>query len=71
MTTNLETIKVYIPDEDKALKIMQNNKLVMYMLEPLYYLPHYAYDVIEVDKEEAIKWLNRTKTFTQKLFKKK
>ena len=71
MTTNLETIKVYTPDEDKALKIMQNNKLVMYMLEPLYYLPHYTYDVIEVDKEEAIKWINRTKTFTQKLFKKK
>ena len=71
MKTNLETIKVYIPDEGKALKIMQNNKLVMYMLEPLYYLPHYTYDVIEVDKEEAIKWINRTKTFTQKLFKKK
>lgn len=71
MITNLETIKVYIPDEGKALKIMQNNKLVMYMLEPLYYLPHYTYDVIEVDKEEAIKWINRTKTFTQKLFKKK
>lgn len=71
MTTNLETIKVYIPDENKALKIMQNNKLVMYMLEPLYYLPHYTYDVIEVDKEEAVKWLNRTKVFTQKLFKKK
>lgn len=71
MTTNLETIKVYIPDKEKALKIMQNNKLVMYMLEPLYYLPHYTYDVIEVDKEEAIKWINRTKTFTQKLFKKK
>lgn len=71
MTTNLETIKVYTPDEGKALKIMQNNKLVMYMLEPLYYLPHYTYDVIEVDKEEAIKWINRTKVFTQKLFKKK
>lgn len=71
MTTNLETIKVYIPDEGKALKVMQNNKLVMYMLEPLYYLPHYTYDVIEVDKEEAVKWINRTKVFTQKLFKKK
>lgn len=71
MKTNLETIKVYIPDEGKALKVMQNNKLVMYMLEPLYYLPHYTYDVIEVDKEEAIKWINRTKVFTQKLFKKK
>lgn len=71
MTTNLETIKVYTPDEGKALKVMQNNKLVMYMLEPLYYLPHYTYDVIEVDKEEAIKWINRTKAFTQKLFKKK
>jgi hypothetical protein len=71
MTTNLETIKVYIPDEGKALKVMQNNKLVMYMLEPLYYLPNYTYDVIEVDKEEAIKWINRTKVFTQKLFKKK
>lgn len=71
MTTNLETIKVYTPDEGKALKIMQNNKLVMYMLEPLYYLPHYTYDVIEVDKEEAIKWINGTKRLTQKLFKKK
>ena len=71
MTTNLETIKVYTPDEGKALKVMQNNKLVMYILEPLYYLPHYTYDVIEVNKEEAIKWINRTKAFTKKLFKKK
>ena len=71
MKIHLKTIKVYIPYEDKALKIMQNNKLVMYMLEHLYYLPHYTYDVIEVDKEEAIKWLNRTKALTKKLFKKK
>lgn len=71
MTTKLETIKVYIPDEGKALKITQNNKVIMYMLEPLYYLPTYSYEIEEVDKEEAIKWINRTKSFTQKLFKKK
>lgn len=71
MKTQLETIKVYIPDEGKALKIIQNNKVVMYMLEPLYYLPNYTYEVEEVDKEDAIKWINRTKSFTQKLFKKK
>lgn len=71
MKTQLETIKVYIPDERKALKITQNNKVVMYMLEPLYYLPNYTYEVEEVDKEDAIKWINRTKSFTQKLFKKK
>lgn len=71
MTTKLETIKVYIPDEGKALKITQNNKVVMYMLEPLYYLPTYSYEIEEVDKKEAIKWINRTKSFTQKLFKKK
>lgn len=61
MKTQLETIKVYIPDEGKALKITQNNKVVMYMLEPLYYLPNYTYGVEEVDKEDAIKWINRTK----------
>lgn len=71
MKTQLETIKVYVPDEGKALKITQNNKVVMYMLEALYYLPNYTYKVEEVDKEEAIKWINRTKLFTQKLFKKK
>ena len=71
MKTQLETIKVYIPDEGKALKITQNNKVVMYMLEPLYYLPNYTYKVEEVNKEDAIKWINRTKSFTQKLFKKK
>ena len=71
MKTQLETIKVYIPDEGKALKITQNNKVVMYTLEPLYYLPNYIYKVEEVDKEDAIKWINRTKSFTQKLFKKK
>lgn len=71
MKTQLETIKVYIPDEGKALKITQNNKVVMYMLEPLYYLPNYTYEVEEVDKEDAINWINRTKSFTQKLFKKK
>lgn len=71
MKTQLETIKVYIPDEGKALKIKQNNKVIMYMLEPLYYLPNYTYEVEEVDKEDAIKWINRTKSFTKKLFKKK
>ena len=71
MITKIEQVEVYIPDEGKALKIMQNNKLVMYMLEPLYYLPHYTYDVIEVDKEEAIKWITSTTKLTQKLFKKK
>ena len=43
----------------------------MYMLEPLYYLPNYTYEIEEVNKEDAIKWINRTKSFTQKLFKKK
>ena len=71
MKTQLETIKVYIPDEGKALKITQNNKVIMYMLEAIYYLPNYTYEVEEIDKEDAIKWINRTKSFTQKLFKKK
>lgn len=71
MKTQLETIKVYIPDEGKALKITQNNKVVMYMLGPFYYLPNYTYKVEEVDKSEAIEWNNNAKSFVQKLFKKK
>lgn len=71
MKTKLETIKVYVPDEGKALKIKQNNKVVMYMIEPFYFLPNYKYTVEEVDISEAIEWNNGAKSLVQKLFKKK
>ena len=71
MTTKLETVKVYVPDKGKALKIKQNNKVVMYMIEPFYYLTNYKYTVEEVDVSEAIEWNNSAKSLVQKLFKKK
>lgn len=70
MITKTEQVEVYIPDEGKALKITQNNKVVLYMIEPFYKLPHYSYEVKEVPKEEAIKWINNAKRFTNKVFRK-
>lgn len=54
MTVEIKTVEVIIPDEDKALKIKQKGKVLMYMLEPYYKLPHYDYEVEEVDKKKLL-----------------
>lgn len=69
MTVETKTVEVIIPDEDKALKIKQKGKVLMYMLEPYYKLPHYDYEVEEVDKKEAIAWIKKTSITTRMLFR--
>lgn len=70
MTVETKTVEVIIPDENKALKIKQKGKVLMYMLEPYYKLPHYDYEVEEVDKKEAVAWIQKTSITTKLLFRK-
>ena len=69
MTIETKTVEVIIPDENKALKIKQKGKVLMYMLDPYYKLPHYDYEVEEVDKKEAVAWINKTSNTAKMLFR--
>lgn len=63
MKTTEETIKVYIPDDGKAIKLTLKGKVVMYMIAPYYALPSYKYDVEEVDIDEANKFYGKSSNF--------
>lgn len=66
MKTTTEEIKVYIPDEGKAIKLTLNGKLVMYMVVPYYALPNYNYEVEEVNIDEAKRWVGKTNNKVRK-----
>ena len=70
MYVTKEEVKVYNPEEGKAIKLTKDGKVVMYMVTPYFELPQYGYTVEEVDIEEAedyytkgIKRLKRTLKF--------
>lgn len=67
MYVTKEEVKVYNPEEGKAIKLTKDGKVVMYMVTPYFELPQYSYKVEEVDIKEAedyydknIKRLRRT-----------
>ena len=53
MYVTKEEVKVYNPEEGKAIKLTKDGKVVMYMVTPYFELPNYKYDVEEVDIQEA------------------
>lgn len=69
MKQSISTVKVYIPDEGKCLKITNGNKIITYMKEPYYELPHYKYKVEEANIEEADKWFKRSFSKVKNIFK--
>lgn len=72
MYVTREEVKVYKPEEGKALKLTRNGELIMYMVVPYYELPNYDYEVEEVSIEEAKKYIekgNRRMKRTIKIFK--
>ena len=53
MYVTIEEVKVYHPEEGKAIKLSKNGKLISYMVVPYYELPQYDFEVEEVDISEA------------------
>ena len=53
MYVTREEVKVYHPEEGKAIKLSKNGKLISYMVVPYYALSQYNFDVEEVDISEA------------------
>lgn len=59
MYVTREEVKVYHPEEGKAIKLTKNGKVIMYTVVPYFELPTYDYDVEEVDIEEAKNYLKK------------
>lgn len=59
MYVTREEVKVYHPEEGKAIKLSKNGKLISYMVVPYYALPQYNFDVEEVDISEAEKYWDK------------
>ena len=59
MYVTKEEVKVYTPDEGKAIKLSKNGKVFTYMVVPYYALPNYDYDITEVPIEEAEKYFDK------------
>lgn len=53
MYVTREEVKVYTPEEGKAIKLSKNGKIISYMVVPYYELPQYDFEVEEVDISEA------------------
>ena len=69
MYVTREEVKVYKPEDGKALKLTRNGQLVMYMVVPYYALPNYDYDVEEVDIEEAKHYIDKGTKRIKRAFK--
>ena len=59
MYVTREEVKVYHPEEDKAIKLTKNGKVVSYMVVPYYALPQYEFEVEEVDISEAEQYFDK------------
>lgn len=59
MFVTREEVKVYTPEEGKAIKLSKNGKLISYMVVPYYELPQYDFEVEEVDISEAEKYWDK------------
>lgn len=69
MKQEFKTIKVFIPDKNKCLKITHKGKIITYIKEPYIENPNYNYTVEEVDIEEANKWFKRSFSKVKNVFK--
>ena len=70
MNIKFEQVRIITPDVNKCLKISHNGKVLMYMKEPYYDLPHYNYKVEEVPIEEGEQFNKEKIKNITKLFRK-
>jgi len=59
MYVTREEVKVYHPEEGKAIKLTKNGKVISYMVVPYYALPQYDFEVEEVDISEAEQYFDK------------
>lgn len=59
MYVTREEVKVYHPEEGKAIKLTKNGKVISYIVVPYYALPQYDFEVEEVDISEAEQYFDK------------
>lgn len=69
MFVTREEVKVYNPEEGKAIKLSKNGKVISYMVTPYYSLPQYDFEVEEVDISEAEKYYERANNKLRRMIK--
>lgn len=69
MYVTREEVKVYHPEEDKAIKLTKNGKIISYMFVPYYALPQYDFEVEEVDISEAEAYYDKANNKLRRMVK--
>lgn len=69
MYVTREEVKVYHPEEGKAIKLSKDGKIISYMVVPYYALPQYDFEVEEVDIEEAESYFNKANNKLKRMVK--
>ena len=69
MFVTREEVKVYHPEEGKAIKLTKDGKIISYMVVPYYALPQYDFQVEEVDISEAENYYNKANNKLRRMIK--
>ena len=69
MFVTREEVKVYTPEEGKAIKLSKNGKIISYMVVPYYELPQYDFEVEEVDISEAEEYYDKANNKLRRMVK--
>ena len=69
MFVTREEVKVYNPEEGKAIKLSKNGKVISYMVVPYYALPQYDFEIEEVDISEAEAYYDKANSKLRKIVK--
>ena len=69
MFVTREEVKVYHPEEGKAIKLTKDGKIISYMVVPYYALPQYDFQVEEVDISEAENYWDKANNKLRRMVK--
>lgn len=69
MYVSREEVKVYNPEEGKAIKLSKDGKIISYMVVPYYELPGYNFEVEEVDISEAENYWDKANNKLKRIIK--
>ena len=69
MYVTREEVKVYHPEEGKAIKLSKNGKVISYMVVPYFALPQYDFEVEEVNISEAENYYDKANNKLRRMVK--
>lgn len=69
MYVTRKEVKVYNPEEGKAIKLSKDGKVISYMVVPYYELPSYNFEVEEVDISEAENYWDKANNKLKRMIK--